>query len=152
MVTKTLAYLGRPRLGFAILVVVVAIVALGTYLAAGNGAAKPPRPRVQSPAASSGSAFGPPPNAKGFAEVLVSVSNAFAARQGDPTRLSRAHCVEATRGHYMCAYLVSRPGRPDECHLMQAEWARERASSFTVVLSGRARRCGSVREAIRSLS
>jgi hypothetical protein len=73
-----------------------------------------------------------------------------AARGRRPAR--NAHCVEASRGHYMCSYLVSRPRRASECHLVQAEWARDRWSSFTVVMSGRVRRCGSLREAIHSLS
>jgi hypothetical protein len=150
MVTKTIARAGQSPVGFLMLAVVAVVVGLGTYFSAGLGAAKAPPPRVQHTGASL--QFGPPPDAAGFADVLVSVSNAFAVKQGDPTRLSHAHCVQGTRGHYLCAYLVSRPGRADQCHLMQAEWARERASSFTVVLSGRARRCGSVREAIRSLS
>ena len=96
--------------------------------------------------------FGPPPGAAGFAELLVGTSNAFAEAHGDPARLSKAHCVEASSGHYMCAYVVSRPGRAEECHLVQAHWAEEQYSSFTIVLSGRTRRCGSVREAVRSLS
>jgi hypothetical protein len=146
---------GPSPVGFLILIVVTTVFAFSTYLAAGRGAPRlshPAQRLVQGSSPTSEPEFGPPPNASGFARVLVSVSNVFAARQGDPTRLSHAHCVEASRGHYMCAYLVTRPGRATECHLMQAEWARERASSFTVVLSGRARRCGSVREAIRSLS
>ena len=149
MVKKALALAAGSRTGFLILAVVTTVAGSGTYLAADRVSAKaPPRPTQLS----ADPGFGPPPDAVGFAHVLVSVSNAFAAGQGDPTRLSHPHCVEASRGHYMCAYVVSRPGRADECHLMQAEWARERASSFTVVLGGRARRCGSVREAIRSLS
>jgi hypothetical protein len=163
MFTKALAHAGQSRVGFLLLAVVTTVVALGTYLAAGRGAAKAPPPRpvqhstphpVQRPvqAASRESEFGPPPNAAGFAEVLVSVSNAFAQQHGDAARLSNAHCVEASRGHYMCSYLVSRPRRASECHLVQAEWARDRWSSFTVVMSGRVRRCGSLREAIHSLS
>jgi hypothetical protein len=34
---------------------------------------------------------------------------------------------------------------------MQARWTPERASSFTVTLAGRTERCGSLREALRSL-
>ena len=44
-----------------------------------------------------------------------------------------------------------RPNRPPECHLIQAVWTPNQGSSFRLMLSGRARRCGSVREAIRSL-
>jgi hypothetical protein len=155
MLTKALARLGQSPLGFLALTLVAGVVAFGTYLAAGrsgaNGASHPAYSLVRAQS-SPQSVFGPAPNAAGFAKVLVAVSNDFAAQNHNPTRLSHAHCVEASRGHYMCAYLVSRPQHPNECHLMQAEWARERNSSFTVLLSGRARRCGSVREAIRSLS
>jgi hypothetical protein len=161
MFTKILARVGPSPLGFLLLGIVTTLAALGTYFAAGRNEAKAP-PRAATPHQSLRVAdaaqlspvkeFGPPPGAAGFAEVLVSTSNAFAEAHGDPARLSKAHCVEASSGHYMCAYLVSRPGRAEECHLVQAHWAEEQYSSFTIVLSGRARRCGSVREAVRSLS
>jgi hypothetical protein len=161
MFTKTLARVGPSPLGFLLLGVVTTVAALGTYFGAGSSEAKAP-PRATAPHQSPGVAdaarlspvevFGPPPGAVGFAEVLVSTSNAFAEAHADPARLSKAHCVEASSGHYMCAYLVSRPGRADQCHLVQAHWAEEQYSSFTIVLSGRARRCGSVRDAVRSLS
>ena len=167
MFTKTLACAGQSPLGFLLLGIVTSLVALGTYFAAGRSEARAPthaavghhsllladaaRPSRQArPSPEQG--FGPPPDAAGFAEVLVGTSNAFAEAHGDPARLSKAHCVEASSGHYMCAYLVSRHGRAGECHLVQAHWAEEQYSSFTIVLSGRARRCGSVREAVRSLS
>jgi hypothetical protein len=165
MVTKTLARAGQSPAGFLMLGVVTGLVALGTFLLAGRlasaaPASHPPAVVAAAPHASSPlrkhvlspkQEFGPAPSAGGFAEVLVSTSNAFAKEHGDETRLTHAHCVQASRGHYMCAYLVVRPGRQGECHLIQAHWAEEWASSFTVVLSGRARRCGSVREAVRSL-
>ena len=165
MVTKTLARAGQSPAGFLMLGVVTGLVALGTFLLAGwlpstAPASQPPAvvaaaPHAFSPlrrqALSPKQAFGPAPTAAGFAEVLVSTSNAFAKEHGDATRLTHAHCVQASRGHYMCAYLVARPGQQGECHLIQAHWAEEGASAFTVVLSGRARRCGSVREAVRSL-
>jgi hypothetical protein len=164
MVKKTLARVGQSPVGLLMLGAVTALVALGTYLGGNRLAsaappAREPAARAAPRALSSPSQqvltpeqeFGPAPTAAGFAEVLVSTSNAFAHDHGDATRLTRAHCVQASRGHYMCAYLVERPGKPGECHLIQAHWAEERASSFTVVLSGRARRCGSVREAVRSL-
>ncbi len=164
MVTKTLARVGQSPVGFLMFGAVTGLVALGTYLG-GNRlahAAPParepavrPAPRALSsprqPVLTPEQEFGPAPTAAGFSEVLVSTSNAFAHDHGSSTRLTHAHCVQASRGHYMCAYLVERPGRPSECHLIQAHWAEEHASSFTVVLSGRARRCGSVREAVRSL-
>jgi hypothetical protein len=164
MVTKTLARVGQSPVGFLMFGAVTGLVALGTYLGGNRLAhAAPPAPEpafrpapraLSSPsqqALTPEQEFGPAPTAAGFAEVLVSTSNAFARDQGAATRLTHAHCVQASRGHYMCAYLVERPGQPSECHLIQAHWAEERASSFTVVLSGRARRCGSVREAVRSL-
>lgn len=165
MVTRTLARAGQSPAGFLILGVVTGLVALGTFLLAGRLAAAAPAshppavvaaaPHELSPQRKHGLSpkqeFGPAPTAAGFAEVLVSTSNTFAKEHGDETRLTHAHCVQASRGHYMCAYLVARPGRQGECHLMQAHWAEEPASAFTVVLSGRARRCGSVREAVRSL-
>ena len=149
MVKKALALPSGSRAGLLLLAAIATLAALGTYFAAERVSAKPPPHRSET---TSGSRFGPPPDAVGFARVLISVSNAFAVGQGDPTRISHAHCAEGSRGHYLCAYVVSRPRRAAECHLVQAEWALEPASSFTVVLSGRARKCGSVREAIRSLS
>ena len=168
MVTKTLARIGQSPAGFLMLGAVAALVALGTYVGGNRlaSAARPARTVAARPVARPAprllssrrqqvptpeQEFGPAPTAAGFAEVLVSTSNAFAQDQGAAARLTHAHCVQASRGHYMCAYLVERPGRPSECHLIQAHWAEEPGSSFTVVLSGRARRCGSVREAVRSL-
>jgi hypothetical protein len=51
----------------------------------------------------------------------------------------------------MCSYAVVRPQTEPECHLMQARWTPGQASSYEVTLSGRADRCGSLREAIHSL-
>lgn len=164
MVTKTLARVGQSPAGFLMLGVVAGLVGVGAYLGgsrlasaappAREVAARPaprPLPSLREHVVTPEQEFGPAPTAAGFAEVLVSTSNAFAQDHGNAARLTRAHCVQASRGHYMCAYLVERPGRQSECHLIQAHWAEERASSFTVVLSGRARRCGSVRQAVRSL-
>lgn len=154
MLTKALARAGQSPTRYVLLAAVATAVALGTYFAAGHVAKAHPRPADTATRApsSSESKFGPAPDAAGFARVLVSVSNAFARRNGDPTRLVDPHCVEGSRGHYLCAYAVARPHRKNECHLVQAEWAQEPNSSFTVVLSGRARRCGTVRDAIHSLS
>ncbi len=158
MITSAHPRAARPRATLLVLVLalVAAVTAAGTFLAVERLWAKPQlrqptRTPVRAPSPSETS-FGPAPSAAGFAKILVSVSNDFAAKQGDRTRLSNAHCVQGSRGHYMCVYRVARPGRRTECHLIQAEWAREQTSSFTVVLSGRVRRCGSVREAIRTLS
>jgi hypothetical protein len=155
MFTNAIARIAYSRAGFLVLALVAVVAAIGTYVAAPRGSARnQPHEALQpvrTPSAVE-SPFGPAPNAVGFARVLVSTSNAFAAQHRNPSRLSNAHCVEASRGHYMCVYRVSRSGRANGCHLVQAEWAREEASSFTVVLSGRVRRCGSVREGVRSLS
>jgi hypothetical protein len=148
MFTKALAHAGQSRIGYVMLGLVAAVVALAAYLAAGRVAAKAPPPRA--PAAASGRSEAPPSAAE-FALVLVSVSNAFAREHGNPERLAHADCVQGSRGHYMCSYVVNRPGRKGECHLVQAHWGEEPNSSFTVVLSGRVKRCGSLREALRSL-
>jgi hypothetical protein len=156
MITNAHTPAARSRATLLVLPLVAVVVAVGTFLAVERSWAKPqlrqPTPRPARALSSSASSFGPAPSAAGFAKVLVSVSNDFAAKQGDRTRLSNAHCVQGSRGHYMCVYRLVRPGRGTECHLIQAEWAREQTSSFTVVLSGRVKRCGSVREAIRTLS
>jgi hypothetical protein len=93
----------------------------------------------------------PPPGPAEFASDFVGTANAYAKAHGDPARLANPDCVEASPGHYMCSYAVTRPGRPRECHLIQATWTPHRASTFTITLSGRVRRCRTLREAIRSL-
>jgi hypothetical protein len=149
MFTKALAHAGgQSRIGYVMLGVVATLVGLATYLAAGQGAAKAPPPRAHVARALRADA---PPSAAKFALVLVSVSNAFAKEHGNPERLAHADCVQGLPGHYMCSYVVNRPGRKGECHLVQAHWGEEPNSSFTVVLSGRVKRCGSLREAVRSL-
>jgi hypothetical protein len=94
----------------------------------------------------------PAPSASGFAAVLVSSTTAYAKAHGDPRRIMRPDCVEAARGRYMCSYLEIRmPGDPGRCHLLQARWTPERASSFTVTLAGRTRSCRSLTDALHSL-
>jgi hypothetical protein len=93
----------------------------------------------------------PPPSASGFAALLVSTATAYAKAHGDTRRIERPDCVEPARGRYMCSYEVRTPGDAAGCHLMQARWTPERASVFTVTLAGRTRRCGSLRDALRSL-
>ena len=66
------------------------------------------------------------------------------------TRIGRADCVQAAPGRYMCSYAVTKPGTTT-CHLMQARWTPDRASTITVTLAGRTRRCGSLAEALDSL-
>ena len=91
------------------------------------------------------------PTARDFADTFAGTTNAFSNAHGLRSRIARVHCVQAARGHYMCSYAVVRPQREPECHLMQARWTPGRLSSFEVTLSGRAERCGSLREAIASL-
>ena len=137
------------RLGYAVLAVVAAGAGSITY--ALGSAVIPAR------AAAAGSApvalddpSGPPVAAE-FAEQFVGVTNAYARAHGERARLVNPDCVQASRGHYMCSYAVHRPGRADECHIMQAVWTPRALSSFTVTLSGQVDRCGSLREALLSL-
>ena len=51
----------------------------------------------------------------------------------------------------MCSFALLRSTRPEECHLIQAIWTPTAIDSFRITLSGRAARCGSLREAIQSL-
>jgi hypothetical protein len=92
-----------------------------------------------------------PPSAVQFAKIFVASANTYATAHHDASRLRGAHCVEASRAHYMCAYTAVTQAHGAQCHLMQARWTPTATSTITVTLSGRTRRCGSVREAIRSL-
>jgi hypothetical protein len=134
--------------GVALLGAVAVGVAAGT-IAVGHALA----PAVQRFADAPGRVVDPyaPPGAAEFGARFVAVSNAYAASHGARARLSQPHCVQGDRGHYMCAYTVTRGARR-ECHLMQAEWTPGKLSSFRVTLSGRSGKCGSVRQAVRSLS
>ena len=67
------------------------------------------------------------PTATQFAHNFVGTTNAYAQAHGDSRRIANADCVQASRGHYMC-------------------------STITVTLAGRADRCGSLRDALRSLA
>lgn len=91
------------------------------------------------------------PSAAEFAAVLIGTTNAHAAASGDPTRIASPDCIQASAGRYMCSFASVTPGGPRTCHVMQARWTPHAASSFTVTLAGRALRCGSLREALRSL-
>jgi len=92
-----------------------------------------------------------PPSAAEFGKIFTATANAYASAHHDGRRVSRPHCVQAAPGRYMCAYLAFTPANGPQCHLMQARWTPTAASTITVTLSGRTQRCGSVREAIRSL-
>jgi hypothetical protein len=92
-----------------------------------------------------------PPPAVQFGKIFTASANAYAVVHHDSRRVSAPHCVEASRGHYMCAYTAKTPEHAHECHLIQARWTPTAASTITVTLSGRVRRCGSLREALHSL-
>jgi hypothetical protein len=150
--TRNQAGAGRLfHLGYVVLAVVACSAATATYAIAGGVVTQHGN---RMPTAASGplaSAAGAAPSATEFAQEFTGVTNAYAKAHGDPARVTHADCVRASRDHYMCSYLITRPGRPSECHLMQAVWTPRAVSSFTVTLSGRVKRCGSLREALRSL-
>ncbi len=91
------------------------------------------------------------PSAAEFAQGLEGVSNQFALEHGQRTRFVRLHCVQAAPGKYMCSYAVAHAQGREECHLMQATWTPNSASTITVTLAGRTGRCCTLREAIKSL-
>jgi hypothetical protein len=124
--------------------------ATGTYMLARSLGSGSESHAAASPAPS---LHGVAPNAGEFARMFSGMTNQLAAEQGDGTRVLNVDCVEGTtRGHYMCSYGILRPSRPVECHVMQAEWTPSGVDSFRVKMSGRVGRCGSLREALRSLS
>jgi hypothetical protein len=126
------------------IVIRIGLVVAALAFAGSSAAATPPHRPASSSAASA-------PSADGFAFVFVSTVNAYARAHGDPARAAHPDCVEAAQGRYMCSYTTLRPGRRAHCHLMQARWSPELASSYTVTLAGRVKRCGTLREALRSL-
>ena len=89
------------------------------------------------------------PTAAAFGRTFVRALNRYGASHHDPRRLASPHCVEASQGHYMCAYVLVLRDGTRQCHLMQAKWTPQ--EPVTVLLAGRAARCGSVRAAVRSL-
>ncbi len=91
------------------------------------------------------------PSAAEFAQGLEGVTNQFAVEHGQRTKLVRVHCVQAAPGKYMCSYAVARAQGREECHLMQATWTPNSASTITVTLAGRTDRCRTLHEAIASL-
>ena len=93
----------------------------------------------------------PVPSPAAFGVIFAGTANTFARAHGDPVRIGNVHCVQGDPGHYMCSYASRRPGSAGACHVMQAEWTPKAASSYMVTLAGRAGRCGSLREALRSL-
>jgi hypothetical protein len=132
---------------FVVFAAVVCGVATATYALAGRlatGHATAATPSGPAPVAK-------PPTAAEFAQQFVGVTNAYAQAHGETARLAQPDCVQASPGHYMCSYVITSPSRPAECHIMQAVWTPEQASTFRVTLAGKALRCGSLREALRSL-
>jgi hypothetical protein len=93
----------------------------------------------------------PPPTAAEFAHTVVDTTAVYAKRNGDKARVTNVDCVQASRGHYMCTYVLIRPSLPRECHLLQATWSPGDGSLYAVTLSGRVPTCGTLREALRSL-
>src|SRR5689334_19819754 len=97
------------------------------------------------------SLHGDAPGPAEFARQLAGLANQFATETGAVARMEKVDCVQGEhRGHYMCSFAILRPPAPAECHLIQAIWTPMQVDSFKVTLSGRAGRCGSVREAIQS--
>ena len=92
-----------------------------------------------------------PPSASEFGRIFVASANRYGKEHGDRRLIDGADCVQAAPGRYMCSYSVSAPGSPMRCELMQARWTPRAASTITVTLAGRVKRCGSLREALRSL-
>jgi hypothetical protein len=86
-----------------------------------------------------------------FASDFVGTANAYAEAHRDPARLVNPDCVKANAARYMCSYAVARPHRSLECHLVQVTWTPNLASTFTVTLSGRVRRCETLKAALHSL-
>jgi hypothetical protein len=109
-----------------------------------TAATRPPQAR----ATTSTRAF---PSAAEFGDAFVATANQYAKDHDDPARINKPDCVQAAPGRYMCSYTVLNPGAPEECHLMQAQWTPQAASTITVTLAGRTTRCGSIGEALNSL-
>jgi hypothetical protein len=89
------------------------------------------------------------PSAAEFASDLVGVTNKAAPGNGG-AHLSNVNCVQAAPGRYMCSYSVEKHGA-STCHLMQGRWTPDLPSAITITLAGRTGRCGTLKEAIRTL-
>lgn len=127
---RALGFIRPGRGGFLLLGAIVAALAVASYASA-QGAA--------------------PPTAAQFASRFMALGNLYGEQHGKAQRLKGADCVQASPGHYMCSYAVVRPGRGRACHLMQAEWTPNAASTYRVTLAGRVTRCGTLRQALASL-
>jgi hypothetical protein len=126
-----------------VLIVLCALGALTLVSAATAARALPGQPAAAAAAQA--------PSAASFAQQFLSLANAYAQANRDAHRFSRADCVSPARGRYMCSYATTNAGQREQCHIMQAKWTPNAASTFTITLSGRTARCGSLREALRSL-
>jgi hypothetical protein len=91
------------------------------------------------------------PSATEFGRDFVDTANAYAAAHASAARFTRPDCVEASAGRYMCSYGIVQPGRPIDCHLMQARWTPDARSTITVTLAGRTARCESLHAALAAL-
>ena len=128
-----------------------AIYAAVSRATAGSAKALPTRPLRPALGAAHTTRARATPTAAMFAETVETLGNTYATVHHDARRLENADCVQASPGHYMCSYLLTSPNRPAQCHLIQARWTPERASTITVTLGSRVLRCGTLKEALRSL-
>jgi hypothetical protein len=126
--------------GTAILAIVSASGAIGAP-AHGSHHAEPRRAAIAIP----------PPTAAEFARTVADTTTVYAKRNGDRSRVANVDCVQASRGHYMCSYVLIRPGLPRECHLLQATWSPGDGSLYAVTLAGRVPTCETLKGALRSL-
>jgi len=142
---------------YLFLFLTVAAAAMAVYAISAALAAPEQKPSAAAPATvhhaarPSARALDAPPSASEFASDVVDTTTAYANANGETARIANVDCVQASSSHYMCSYAVVRPGHARECHLMQAIWTPNRASTYTVTLAGRTHACGTVREAVRSL-
>jgi hypothetical protein len=91
------------------------------------------------------------PSAAEFAGDLAGTANQYGTEHAAGARLARTHCVQPASGRYMCSFAVVYDDGTSECHLIQARWTPDSASTITVTLAGRVARCGTLREAIKSM-
>ena len=102
-------------------------------------------------AKAAGSSLQASPSAVAFASLFADSTTAYQKAHGIAARLTDVDCVQASSVDYMCSYAVTSRGRSRSCHLMQARWTPNSASLYTVTLAGRVKKCGTLREALRSL-
>jgi hypothetical protein len=127
----------------------VALAFVATAMTASLAVASPKKnaPGAKSPTAGEIA----PPDASGFAAVLVTSTTDYVKASGASLRMQRTDCVEPRPGRYMCSYSLRAPGGTDNCHLVQARWTPAGTSLFTVTLAGRTRSCADLSDALGSL-